>query len=50
MCWIKSEPTKRKYRERMKKIWGKVRAFVATEPRLADQVRQIRTNKWLTDI
>ena len=49
-CGIRSEPTKRKYRQRMKKIWDEIRVFPVTEQRLADQVRQIWTNKWLTDI
>ena len=49
-CWIKSEPTKRKYRQRMKQIWDKIGVFPITEQRLADQVRQIRRNNWLTDI
>ena len=49
-CWIRSEPTKRKYRQRMKKIWDESGAFPVIEQRLADQARQIRTDKWLTDI
>ena len=34
----------------MKKIWDEIGVFPATEQRLADQARQIRTSKWLTDI
>ena len=34
----------------MKKIWDEIEVFLVTEQRLANQVRQIRTNKWLTDI
>ena len=49
-CWIRSEPTKRKYRQRMKKIRDETGVFPVTEQRLADQARQIRTDKWLTDI
>ena len=49
-CWIKSEPTKLKYRQRMKKIWDEIGVFPVTEQRLADQARHIWTNKWLTDI
>ena len=49
-CWIRSEPTKRKYRQRMKQIWDEIGVFDMTEQRLADQARQIRTNKWLTDV
>ena len=48
-CWIRREPTKRKYRQRMKKIWDKIGVFPGTEQRLADQARQIQTNKWLAD-
>ena len=48
-CWIKSEPSKRKYRQGMKKIWDEIGVFPVTEQRLADQARQIRVNKWLTD-
>ena len=48
-CWIKSEPSKRKYRQRMKKIWDGIGVFPVTEQRLADQARQIQVNKWLTD-
>ena len=48
-CWIKSEPSKRKYRQRMKKIWDEIGVFPVNEQRLADQARQIGVNKWLTD-
>ena len=33
----------------MKKIWDEIGVFPVTEQKLADQARQIRTNKWLTD-
>ena len=48
-CRIKREPSKRKYRQRMKKVWDEIGVFSVTEQRLADQARQIRVNKWLTD-
>ena len=48
--WIRSEPTKREQRQRMKKIWVEIGVFPVTEQRLANQARQIWTNKWLTDI
>ena len=48
-CWIKSEPSKRKYRQRMKKMWDEIGVFPVTEQRLADQASQIPVNKWLTD-
>ena len=44
-CWIRREPLKRKYRQRMKKIWDEIGVFPVTEQRLADQTSQIRTNK-----
>ena len=34
----------------MKKIWDEIGVFLLTEQRLADQARQIWTNKWLADI
>ena len=49
-CWIRSEPTKRKYRQRMKQIWNEICVFAVTGQSLADQARQIRMNKWLTDV
>ena len=49
-CWIRSDLTKIKYRQRMKKIWDEIGVFLVTEQKLADQARQIRTNKWLTDM
>ena len=43
-CWIRSEPTKRKYRQRMKKIWDEIEVFPVTEQILTDKARQIRTS------
>ena len=34
----------------MKKTWDEIGVFPVTEQKLVDQARQIRTNKWLTDI
>ena len=34
----------------MKKIWDEIGVLPVTEQGLADQVRQIRTKKWITDI
>ena len=31
-------------------IWREIGTFEITEQRLADQVRVIRTNRWLTDV
>ena len=44
-CWIRSQPKKRKCRQRMKKIWDEIGFFPVTEQILADQAKQIRTNK-----
>ena len=41
-CWTRSEPTKRKYMQRMKKIWDEIGVLPVTKQRLADQARQIR--------
>ena len=41
-CWIRSEPIKRKYRQRMKEIWKEIEVFPVT--------RQIRTKNWFTFI
>ena len=49
-CWIRSEPTKRKYRQQIKKIWDEIGVFAVTGQRLADQASQIQTNKWLADV
>ena len=34
----------------MKKIWDEIGVFPVIEQRLADQAREIRTNKWFTNI
>ena len=34
----------------MKKIWDEIGVFPLTNQKLADQVRQIWTNKWLADV
>lgn len=47
-CWVRSEPGVRGYRQRMKRIWDERGVFEASEQRLADQARAIRTNEWLT--
>ena len=49
-CYLRSEPKKRGYRQRMKKLWDTKGVFEANEGRLADQARAIRTNSWLTDL
>ena len=48
--WIRSELTKRKYRQRMNKIWDEIGVFPVTQPRLTDQAGHIRTKKQVTDI
>ena len=49
-CWIRSDPTTRGYRKRMKRIWDEKGLFQANEQRIVDQARMIRVNGWLTDI
>ena len=49
-CWIRRKPIKRNCRERMKKTWDEIGVFPVTEQRLAAQARQIRRNKWLTEM
>ena len=50
--WVldKEWAQKRKYRQRMKKIWDEIGVFPVAEQRLADQARQIRINTWLKEI
>ena len=49
-CWVRSVPTKRGYRKRMKRLWDEKGVFEVSEQRLADQARAIRTNDWLTTV
>ena len=35
-CCIRGKPTKRKYRQKTKKIWDEIAVFPVTEQRLAD--------------
>ena len=49
-CWVRSLPTKRGYRKRMKRLWDEKGVFEVSEQRLADQARAIRTNDWLTTV
>ena len=49
-CWIRSDPTTKKYNwETIKQVWDRIGLYTATEW-LADQTRQIRANKWLTEM
>ena len=53
-CYIRSEPERRGYRNRMLNLW-KARNTnkeldKVCEQRLADQVRQIKTKKWLETV
>ena len=47
-CFLRSEPKKSGYRQRMKKLWDTKGVFESNEGRLADQARAIKTNSWLT--
>ena len=49
-CWLRSEPSKRGYRQRLKRLWDELCVFEATEQRLACQARAIRLNEWLTSL
>ena len=49
-CYLRSSPEKRGYRKRLKKLWDEKGVFETTEQRLADQVRAIKTNGWLTKL
>ena len=49
-CWVRNEPTKRGYRQRMKRFSDEKGVFEVREQRLADQARAIRTNDWLTKV
>ena len=40
-CWIKTEPSKRKYRQRMKKIWDEIGVFPVTEQRCQSSGEQV---------
>ena len=48
MCYYKSRPDEKGYRQCMYNIWKDQSEFDITEQRLADQVRTIKKNKWFT--
>ena len=49
-CFIRSKPENRGYRRRMINIWQDRGMFEKSEQRLADQVKQIKHNQWLTKV
>ena len=49
-CYIESNPSARGYRKRMLAIWKEIGVFEVTEQRLADQVRAIKVNGWLSEV
>ena len=49
-CYLRSDPKKRGFRKRLKQIWDEIGVFEATEQRLADQARAIKSNNWLSDL
>ena len=49
-CYIESNPSARGYRKRMLTIWKEIGVFEVTEQRLADQVRAIKVNGWLSEV
>ena len=48
-CYLMSEPFKRGYRT-MHDIWKDIGIFENTEQCLADQVRVIKSNEWLSKL
>ena len=49
-CYLMNEPFKRGYRIRMYSIWQDIGTFEITEQGSADQVRVIKSNKWLSKV
>ena len=49
-CFIESNPSTRGYSKRMLAIWKEIGVFDVTEQRLADQVRAIKVNRWLSEV
>ena len=49
-CYIESNPSARGYRKRILAIWKEIGVFEVTEQRLADQVRAIKVNGWLSEV
>ena len=49
-CYFKSDQSKRNYRKRIHVIWNEIGGFELTEQKLVGQGREIRTNKWLSDL
>ena len=49
-CFYASEPSKRGYRKRMFAKWQEIGVFTVSEQRLADQVRAIKNNGFLSNI
>ena len=47
-CFIMSDSTTKGYRKRMKEIWEQRNNPPKSEQRLADQIRAIKTKKWLS--
>ena len=49
-CYLRSGPESRGYRKRMHDIWRSKDIFEVTGQRLMDQIRQIKKNKWLSNL
>ena len=49
-CYLRSNPDIRGYRRRMIDLWKDKGMFDISEQRLADQVKHIRRNQWLTKV
>ena len=49
-CYIKSNPRVRGYIKRMMALWNDIGVYKINQQRLADQVRAIKRNGWLSDV
>ena len=49
-CYLRSGPERRGCRKRMHGIWRSKDIFEVTGQRLMDQIRQIKKNKWLSNL
>ena len=49
-CFLMSKPTKRGYKRSMFDKWQDIDIFEIAKQRLADQVRVIKSNEWLSKV
>ena len=48
--YLRNGPERRGYRKRMHDIWKSKDIFEVKEQKLMDQIRQIKKNKWLSNL